>query len=102
MQRIWDFTRQHLAKTQDFQKYQADKKRVSLPKYQLEDRVWLSTKNIQTSRSFKMLIFKWIGPYSIKRVVSEACELDLSSSIKIHNIFHTSLLRPAFEDSLSR
>jgi hypothetical protein len=34
-------------------------------------------------------------------MMKEACQLNLSSSMKIHDIFHTSLLRKAAIDSLT-
>lgn len=100
MEQTWDFVRKMLAKAQYHQKHQADKKRTSSPEYQIGDLVWLSTKNIQTSRPSKNLDHKWIGPYEIKTILPGACELVLPQSMKIHPTFHTSLLRPAANDPL--
>jgi hypothetical protein len=42
------------------------------PKYQEGDRVWLSTHNYMTNCLTKKLDHKWIGPFTIIKVVSPA------------------------------
>lgn len=100
MKDIWKFTTEKLAKAQEYQKTQADKKRVASPEYVVGQKVWLSTKNIQTTRPSRKLDHKMIGPFVIKKVLPGACQLELPSSMKIHDTFHTSLLRPAADDPL--
>jgi hypothetical protein len=39
--------------------------------------------------------------YKITKILKNACQLDLSTSMKMHNIFHISLLRSASVDSLT-
>jgi glycerate-2-kinase len=63
--------------------------------------MWLFTKNIKIERSFRKLNHKWIDSYKIKKVLKDVCQLDLSQSMKIHNIFHISLLRMIVNDSLT-
>ena len=60
----------------------------------------MSTKNIKTERPSKKLDHKMIGPYKIKQLVRLSCQLDLSISIKIHDIFHLSLLWKATNNPL--
>ncbi len=55
--------------------------------------IWLFTKNIKIERSSRKLIHKWIESYKIKKIIRNACQLNLSQSMKIHDIFHISLLR---------
>jgi predicted metal-dependent hydrolase len=62
--------------------------------------IWLFIKNIKIERSFRKLNHKWIESYKIKKVLRDVCQLDLSSSMKIHNTFHISLLRKTAIDSL--
>ncbi len=45
--------------------------------------------------------YKMIDFYKITKVLKNACELNLLSSIKIHNTFHISLLRSASTNSLT-
>jgi hypothetical protein len=100
MRNIWNFIKQKLANSQNTQKRYADSKRNSSSEYKLNDLIWLFTKNIKIDRSFKKLDHKWIDLYKIKRILREACQLDLSQSMKIHDTFHTFLLRSVVTNSL--
>ena len=67
--------------------------------FKVGDRVWLSTKNLQTQRPSKKLDYKRIGPYKItKQVNPVAFELLLPLELRIHNVFHSSLLSPYVEN----
>jgi hypothetical protein len=101
MKNIWKFIKRKLANTQEAQKRYADQKRTSASEYKLEDMMWLFTKNIKIERSSRKLNHKWIESYKIKKILRDACQLNLSQSMKIHNIFHTSLLRSVVTDSLT-
>jgi hypothetical protein len=100
MKNIWEFIKKKLANAQQDQKLYANRKRSVSSEYVVEDAVWLFIKHIKTERSFRKLNHKWIESYKIKKVIKKACQLNLSSSMKIHDIFHTSLLRKAAIDSL--
>jgi hypothetical protein len=100
MKSIWEFIKKKLINAQKSQKRYADQKRVISLDYVVENIVWLFTKNIKTERSFRKLNHKWIESYKIKKILKEACQLNLSSSMKIHDTFHTSLLRLAATDLL--
>jgi predicted metal-dependent hydrolase len=63
--------------------------------------IWLFIKNIKIKRSFKKLNHKWIDFYKIKKILKKACQLKLFSSMKIHDTFHTSLLRFAVTNFLT-
>ncbi|MBW0587565.1 hypothetical protein O181_127280 [Austropuccinia psidii MF-1] len=58
--------------------------------------VWLSSKNIKSTRPTKTLSERWLGPFPIfKRVSTHAYHLQLPSQWKsIHPVFHISLLDP--------
>jgi hypothetical protein len=100
MKNIWDFIKKKLANTQDTQKRYANKKRTFSSDYKFEDMIWLFTKNIKIERSFRKLDYKWIDLYKIKKILKEACQLNFSQSMKIHDTFHTFLLRLAVTNSL--
>jgi len=68
--------------------------------YKVGDLVWLSTKNIQTERQSKKLDHKVVGPYRVMELIGSACRLQLPASMKIHNVFHTWLLRKDPNDPL--
>jgi hypothetical protein len=93
MKDIWNFIKRRLANSQNAQKRHADKKRNNSFEYKLHDMIWLFIKNIKIERSFRKLNHKWIKSYKIKRLSKNVCQLNLSSSMKIHDTFHISLLR---------
>jgi hypothetical protein len=67
------------------------------PPFAVGDMVWLSRRNITTTRPSTKLDFKRLGPYKILDVIGEskmAFKLDLPRSMKIHPVFHASLLDP--------
>jgi hypothetical protein len=79
---------------QTLQKSQYDKKRIDY-EFSVGDKVWLQTRNIATNRQSKKLDYKQIGPYEItEKIGSRAYRLKLPPSVKIHNVFHISLLSP--------
>ena len=84
-----------LAIAQQTYKQFADNKRQEAPHFNIGDRVWLLRKNIRTTRPTEKLDHKRIGPYEIiERINEVAYRLELPSSMKIHNVFHVSLLEP--------
>lgn len=61
--------------------------------FEIGEKVWLSTRNIITARPSKKLDAKRIGPYEVlKRINANAYRLRLPPTMKIHNVFHVSLL----------
>lgn len=100
MREVVEFAKKNLEKAQISQKKHADKKRAEAPTYKVGQKVWLSTRNIRTTRPSKKLDHQMIGPYVIKKVVKGACQLNLPDGMKLHDTFHTSLLRPYSDDPL--
>ena len=72
-----------------------------MPKYNVGNKVWLSSENIRTVHPTKKLDYKWLGPYIIERVIScSAYQLKLPASFgHIHPVFSVTLLWP-FEGDL--
>jgi hypothetical protein len=57
------------------------------------DTVWLSTRNLKTSRPSKMLDYKRTGPYMASKIINKNdYKLDFPSTTRNNNIFHVSLL----------
>ena len=87
--------------TEDMKRF-ADRNRNPAPKYTKGDKVLISTKNIKTMRPKAKWSDKWIGPYTIIKEAytnSDAYVLELPSTVKMHNVFHTSLLIPYRDNS---
>jgi len=74
---------------------QANKARHLDPVLNPGDRVWLRPKHIRTTQPSNKLDHKQIGPYTIlKKIGSRAYKLDLPATVRIHPVFHISLLEP--------
>ena len=93
MEEVWKFVKNEMAQSQEQQAKAANRHQKSVKdKYKIGDKVWLSTKNIKTEQPLKKLNHKMVGPFRIKALVGSSCRLELFTSIKIHNVFHHSLL----------
>jgi hypothetical protein len=61
--------------------------------FAVADKVWLSTRNMKTSRPSKKLDYKRTGPYTVSKIINKnAYKLDLPSTMRNHDGFHVSLL----------
>ena len=65
--------------------------------FQVNDQVLLSTSNLNTNDRARKLISKYIGPFRIKKVISDVVyELELPDTMirrRIHPVFHISKLK---------
>jgi len=65
------------------------------PPFEIGDQVWLLRRNIATTRPSNKLDYKRLGPFPITAKIGKAAfRLQLPSSMKIHPVFHVSLLEP--------
>ncbi|KAH8154381.1 uncharacterized protein LAJ45_02149 [Morchella importuna] len=95
MKDIVEFLKSEMFRAQRIQEESANLNRSPAPRYHIGDKVFLSTRHVLTKRPSKKFDWKRIGPYSIKRIVNPyAYELELPHSMKIHPVFHVSLLSP--------
>lgn len=73
---------------------------TSPPNLRVGTEVWLSVQNIRTARPNRKLDWKRLGQFTIKTIVSSyAYEPALPSPMKIHPVFHISLLKPVGNNS---
>jgi hypothetical protein len=92
LEKVHAALRSSIIEAQKHQSQYAKGKDIS---FEVGDQVWLSTKNIKTARISKKLDYKRIGPYTVSKVINRnAYKLDLPSTLRIHNVFHVSLLDP--------
>jgi len=94
MKEIQEEVKTALEKIQEEIKKYADKKREEVDDYKVGDLVMLSTKDLKyqmIKRRTEKLTERFVGPYKIKKIVlSNAVELELPSTIKIHLVVNVS------------
>jgi hypothetical protein len=91
--------RSELESAQTTYKRFADQHRSTPPTFEIGSKVWLRATHIRTQRPSKKLDSKLLGPFPIIAKVGElAYRLQLPPSMKIHNVFHVSLLEPFFSN----
>jgi hypothetical protein len=96
---IHDHLRSEMLRAQLRYQDNADEHRLPAPNYQVNDRVWLDGRNWKTRRPAHKLDNKRHGPFRISEVVSPyAYRLELSEGMRVHPVFHVSLLDPAASD----
>uniref|UniRef100_A0A8C6XG21 ribonuclease H n=1 Tax=Naja naja TaxID=35670 RepID=A0A8C6XG21_NAJNA len=92
---VQQLVRQHLIQAKEDYKRYADRSRWVTPPLAVGDRVWLSTKHLPADRPVKKLAHRFVGPNPIEAVINPvAYRLTLPRSMKIHPVFHRSLLVP--------
>jgi predicted aspartyl protease/transposase InsO family protein len=96
MKVIWDEVRAKLVVEQARQKKYADTKRREV-KYEVGDRVYLSTRNLNFKTFGGKLLARWVGPYLVTEVRRSgvSVKLDLRGELgKTNPVFHVSHLKP--------
>ena len=94
MKEIQEEAKAALGKAQADMKKYADKKRSDVDEYRVGDLVMLSTKDLKyqmVGRRTEKLTERFVGPYRVKKIVSSnAIELELPSTVKIHLVVNVS------------
>ena len=74
---------------------QTNRHRSDAPAYAVGDQVWLSTDNLCLPRASQKLSERWLGPYAITKLVgTNAVELRLPRSMRIHPVVNISRVKP--------
>ena len=98
---IQEQMKQSLLEAQRHQKTNADKSRKEHPDISVGDKVWLLRRNLRTRRPSDKLDYRRLGPFPVvKQINKVAYRLELPASMKIHPVFHVSLLEPYKESTL--
>jgi len=94
MKEIQEEAKAVLGKVQANMRKYADRKRSDVEEYKVDDLVMLSTKDLKyqmVRRRTEKLTERFIGPYRIKKIISSnAIELELPSTVKIHPVVNVS------------
>ena len=91
MQNTLAQTKANLEKAQEQMKAQADKHRSIAHKYQIGDKVWLSTDNLKVTHASKKLTERWLGLYDITKLVEDnTVRLHLPKTMHIHLVVNIS------------
>ena len=93
MKEIQEKAKVMLSKAQEKIKKYINKKREEVNNYKVEDLIMLSTKDLKyqiVGKRTEKLTERFVGPYKIKKIVSNIVELELSSTIKIHLVVNIS------------
>ncbi|MBW0495628.1 hypothetical protein O181_035343 [Austropuccinia psidii MF-1] len=84
-----------------FKKY-ANRNGTIPPDFQPGDKVWLASKNINTTTPTKKISERWLGPFEVlKKIGRHAYHLKLPQQWKsVHPVFHVSLLEPVKQSTI--
>ena len=91
MEEILLYGRTKMQVAQDQMKAQADKHRTDV-NFQVGQKVWVSSKDIKTTRPSRTLEDKLIGPYEILKKIGTSYRLKLPTSFRQSTTFHPSKL----------
>ena len=99
MNKTLKFARESLVKTRDQMMKQVNKHRKEVD-YEIESKMFLNERNIVTARPFKKLDDKMLDSFTNLDLVDSSYKLKLSESMRVHDVFHSDLLRSAVDDLL--
>ena len=100
MQRVLKYMQQQFYKAREIMIKQVNKRKKKIS-YEIKDKVFLFSRNIITDRSFKKLEDKMLNSFLITERVETFYRLQLSKFMKVHDVFHSHLLRKDFNNVLS-
>ncbi len=104
MKKLTEHLRNEMLITQIIYEFNVNLSRRSCSRYFVEDEVWLNARNLSITRFIVKLDDHNMNFFKIKRVFknnSLIIELNLSTFMKIHSIFHVPLLSHIASDFLS-
>lgn len=93
LSQVHETCKQNIKQALEKHSFWANKKRKDAPEFKVGDRVWLLRRNIKTTRPSDKLDYKRLGPFPVTECIgTSAFRLRLPASMKIHPVFHVSLL----------
>ena len=103
MQKHWQRAREALRNAQQRQKHYADKRRSEVSEsIEPGSMVLLRSKNLNLKVGSSKFHPRWLGPYKVLEQINPvAFKLELPETMRVHNVFHSSLLRPYKHDGVT-
>ena len=100
--RIWRSARAALKKATERSERSANRRRTPAPSYRPGQMVYLLSRGLPLPHTSRKLAPRYVGPYRVESVVNPvAVRLALPSSLRVHPVFHVSLLKPVVSSRLS-
>ena len=97
---ILELAKETLRRAQKRYEKQVKKNRRQVS-FKVGQKVWLNVKNFTLPQGLTpKFMAKFAGSFPVKQVFDDAYKLALPHEIKVHSVFHVSLLKEYFEDSM--
>ena len=103
MEDLTEHLRVEMLIAQAMYEFSANRSRRPCPHYFVGDEVWLNAKNLNTAHPAVKLNNHHVRPFKVKRVFEKnslVIELKLPESMKVHSVFHATLLSHVATDPL--
>jgi hypothetical protein len=99
-QRLWEMAKANLEKAHKRYKDFADKSRREM-NFEEGDEVWLNIKNFRLPEGLShKFLDPYVGPFKVfEKKFPDTYRLELPKILKVHPIFHVSLLKPITRDA---
>jgi hypothetical protein len=95
--------KKNLGKAQEHYKQSYDWHAIAALNFKPGDKVWLNRRHIRTAHPSQKLDVKKMGPFWVVKKAREAelaYWLDLPTQMRVHTVFHVSLLEPYIESGI--
>ena len=103
MEDLTEHLRVEMLIAQAMYEFSANRSRCPCPHYFIEDEVWLNAKNLNTAHPAVKLDNHHVRPFKVKRIFEKnslVIELKLPEFMKVHSVFHVTLLSHVATDPL--
>ena len=103
MEDLTEHLRVEMLIAQAMYEFSANRSHCPCPHYFVGDEVWLNAKNLNTAHPAVKLNNRHVEPFKIKRIFEKnplVIELKLPESMKVHPVFHATLLSHVATDPL--